>query len=139
MSTTRTTPNLKLNQPALGATQAGLRPLNANAAILDGLAPLGGLYVSPHEVPSASLNVDVAPGSIILRDGTTFNYLGAVAHTMVKSTTSVLYLDGTAAWALTGAPAYPTTQHVKLATVVAGASTITSIIDNRQCFVVAGT
>lgn len=40
--------------------------------------------------------------------------------------------------ALTVAASYPTTPHVRLATVVAGSSTITSVTDNRQCFNVAG-
>jgi hypothetical protein len=50
----------------------------------------------------------------------------------------VLYLDLTNAGALTVAAAYPATAHVRLATVVAGATSISSIADNRQCFDVVG-
>jgi hypothetical protein len=137
MSTTFT-PNAKLGQPALGDT-GWSTPLNANCSTLDGLTPVGGLCVTLHEVPSTTLNVAVAAGTVIAQDGTTVSYAGTASQAITASTTKVLYLDGTASWALTVAASYPTSPHVKLATVVAGASTITSITDNRQAFSVAGT
>lgn len=39
---------------------------------------------------------------------------------------------------LASAAAYPATPHIRLATVVAGATSITSIADNRKCFVACG-
>ena len=137
MSTTYT-PNVKLGQPALGDT-GWSTPLNANCTTLDALSPIGGLCVSLHEVPSSSLNVAVASGVVISQDGTTVTYAGASSQAMTASATNVLYLDGTASWALTAATSYPTTPHVKLATVVASSASITSITDNRQAFNVAGT
>ncbi len=76
---------------------------------------------------------------MIAQDGTTVTYAGTASQAITLSTTKVLYLDGTSSWALVVGASYPTTPHVKLATVVAGSSTITSITDNRQSFNVAGT
>jgi hypothetical protein len=137
MSTTYT-PNVKLGQPALGDT-GWSTPLNANCSTLDGLAPIGSLAVTMHELPSLTLNVAVAAGTVIAQDGTTIIYAGSSSQAITASATKVLYLDGTTSWALTVGASYPTTPHVKLATVVAGASTITSVTDNRQSFNVAGT
>ncbi len=136
MSTTYT-PNTKLGQPALGDT-GWSTPINNNATTLDGLATVGALCVTLHEVPSTSLNVAVAAGMIKVQDGTTVSFAGSGSQAITASSTKVLYLDGTASWALTVAASYPTTPHVRLATVVAGSSTITSVTDNRQCFNVAG-
>ena len=49
MSTTYTA-SLKLGQPAV-ADRNWDQVLNANAALLDALAPIGGLCVTPLEVP----------------------------------------------------------------------------------------
>ena len=62
MSTTYTT-NTNLGKPALGDT-GWSTPLNSNCDALDALAPVGGLAVALHEVPSASLNVKVAAGKL---------------------------------------------------------------------------
>lgn len=132
------TANTKLGKPGLGDT-GWATPLNANCDAIDALAPVGGLAVTLTELPSASLNVAVAAGTIIAQDGTTISYAGTASQAITLSSTKVLYLDGTASWALTVAASYPTTPHVKLATVVAGATTITSVTDNRQSFNVAGT
>ena len=67
MSTTYT-PNVKLGQPALGDT-GWSTPLNNNCTTLDGLTPVGGLAVSLHEVPSASLTVAVAAGQYVNQAG----------------------------------------------------------------------
>jgi hypothetical protein len=136
MSTTYT-PNIKLGQPALGDT-GWSTPINNNATTLDGLAPVGGLCVTLHEVPSTSLNVFVAAGNYIQQDGTIGTYAGTASQVITASATKVLYLDLTASGALTVAASYPTTAHVRLATVVAGSATITSITDNRQTFAVLG-
>ena len=60
------------------------------------------------------------------------------SQAVTASTTKVLYLDLTSSGALIVGSSYPTMAHVRLATVVAGSSTITSITDNRQCFDVVG-
>jgi hypothetical protein len=131
------TSSAKLAKPALGDT-GWSTPLNANADTLDGLTPVGGLCVTLTEVPSASLNVKVAAGNYVQQDGTVATYAGASSQAITASTTKVLYLDLTSSGALTVGSSYPSTAHVRLATVVAGSSTITSVTDNRQCFDVCG-
>lgn len=113
-------------------------PINGNTTTLDALNPVGDLCVTTAEVPSASLNVAVAGGVVIAQDGSTVTYAGISSQAIAASSTKVLYLDGTASWALTIGASYPTTPHVKLATVITGVGTITSIADGRQCFNVAG-
>ena len=85
MSTTYT-PNIKLGQPALGDT-GWSTPLNANCTTLDGLAPVGGLAVTPTELPSASLNVAVAAGNYIKQDGTVATYAGTASQAITASST----------------------------------------------------
>jgi hypothetical protein len=123
--------------PALGDTGWSV-PVNGNCTLLDALLPVGSLAVTTTEVPSATLNIAVATGTYIKQDGTIGTFAGSTSQAMGASSTQVLYLDLTNAGALTVAAAYPTTAHVRLATVVAGASTISSITDNRQCFKVVG-
>jgi hypothetical protein len=136
LSTTYTS-NAQLGQPAVGDT-GWSAPLNANCTTLDGLTPVGGLCVTLTEVPSASLNVKVAAGNYVKQDGAVGTYAGTSSQAVTASTTKVLYLDLTSSGALTVAASYPSTAHVRLATVVAGTSTITSITDNRQVFDVCG-
>jgi hypothetical protein len=109
-----------------------------NATFLDSLLPVTGLVVTSHEVPSASLNVDVAAGNYVTQAGTVSTYAGVSAQAIAASSTKVLYLDGTNSYALTAAASYPATAHVRLATVVTTATTVSSITDNRQCFAVCG-
>ena len=123
--------------PSVGDT-GWATPVNANCALLDALSPVGGLAVTTKEQPSASLNVSVAPGTFVDQGGTPQTYGGAPTYPITASSTKVLYLDGTNGWALTSAASFPTTPHVRLATVVAGAGTITSITDNRNCLNIAG-
>src|SRR5271165_4961315 len=137
MSTTYT-PNVKLGQPAIADT-GWSTPLNSNAATLDGLAPVSGLAVTLHEIPSTSLNVAVAAGNYLQQDGTISTYAGSASTAVTTATTNYLYLDLTASGALTvNTTGFPTTAHVRLAKVVAGASTITSIADQRVAFAVLG-
>jgi hypothetical protein len=131
------TPNVALAQPASGDRTWNV-PLNANCTILDRLAPVGSLAVTTTETPSASLNVHVAAGSFVKQDGTIGTFAGAISQAISASVTRMLYLDGTNSWALTVNTAFPSTPHIRLATVVTGSVTISSITDNRQCFVVCG-
>ena len=131
------TPNTKLGKPGVADRNWNL-PLNANADLLDGLSPLGGLCVSPAEVPSASLNVRVARGNYQKRDGTVGSFAGAAAFAVAASQTSLLYLtDAGVLSVATGS--YPATAHVRLATVTAGAGTITTVTDDRVVCSVIGT
>jgi hypothetical protein len=136
MSTTYT-PNVQLGKPASGDPTWNV-PLNANCGTLDALAPVGGLNVTTTEIPSATLKIAVAAGAFVTQGGAVQSYSGTSSKTLSASSTVVLYLDGTSSWALSTASIYPSTAHVRLATVIVGSSTISSITDNRQCFVVAG-
>jgi hypothetical protein len=137
MSTTYT-PNAKLAQPALGDT-GWSTPLNNNCTALDGLAALGGLAVTLHEIPSISLNVAVAAGNYVQQDGTIATYAGSSSQAVTTATTNYVYLDLPSSGALTvNTSGFPTTAHVRLAKVVAGATTITSISDQRVAYSVLG-
>lgn len=132
------TSNTKLGKPTLNDTGWDV-PINANADALEALSPLAALNVSLAEVPSASLNVRVAAGTYRKADGTIVTYAGTASQAITTGTTKYLYL--TDAGSLTVGSAWPTggTNHVRLAVVVAGASTITSITDARLCFISANT
>jgi len=137
MSTTYTA-SIKLGQPASGDRTWNV-PLNANAAALDVLAPVGDLAVTTHEQPSSSLLVDIAAGQFLDQSGAIQTYAGISSQAITTATTKTLYLDGTSSWSLVvSATSFPSTPHVRLGTVVAGASTITSITDARVAFGVIG-
>jgi hypothetical protein len=112
-------------------------PVNANADLLDGMTAIGGLVVTPTEVPSASLNVRVTGGNYIKADGTIGTFAGVASYALAASTTSCLWLAD--AGVLTTGAAFPTTAHVRLARVVAGATSIVSVVDNRVQCRIAGT
>jgi hypothetical protein len=136
MASTYTT-NLRLAKPGYGDEGWNVS-LDNNRDILDALSPVGGLVVTTAEQPSASLDVRVAPGNYVKQDGSIGSYAGTSSQAIATASTKVLYLDGAASWVLTVGASYPATPHIRLATVVAGASTITSITDQRQCFPVVG-
>jgi hypothetical protein len=137
MAATYTT-SIKLSKPGSG-DKVWNTPLNANCDLLDGLNTVGDLMVTTHEQPSTSLLVDVAPGLFVDQGGNVQTYAGVSGQAISSGTTKTLYLDGTASWALVAsAGSFPTTAHIRLATVAAGASTINSITDNRTPLSVAG-
>lgn len=131
------TSNVKLAMPSTGDTGWSV-PVNSNCTTLDNMNPVGDLAVTTKEVPSSSLNVAVSGGQYINQDGSISTFAGSTSQAITASTTAVLYLDLTSAGALTVAGSYPTTPHVRLATVVAGGSSLSSVSDNRQCFNVVG-
>ena len=128
---------MKLEQPAAGDLSWGTGAMNGNASKLDALAPLGQLAVSLTEVPSASLNVRVGSGFFRNAAGVIITYAGTASQAIPTASTRNLWL--TDAGVLTLGTAWPTagTNHVRLAIVVAGATTITSITDARLCFLSA--
>jgi hypothetical protein len=132
------TPNIQLALPATGDRTWNV-PVNGNAETLDALAPVGALAVITTEVPSATLNVHVAAGNYLRQDGTIGTYAGSTSQSMTNSATNYLYLDLTNSGTLiVNTSGFPTTAHVRLATVIAAASTITSITDMRVAFHVVG-
>jgi hypothetical protein len=137
MSTTYTT-NVKLGEPAIGDTGWGAT-LNNAFSTLDALAPVGHMAVSTHEVPSVSLQVDIAAGAYVKQD-TSVGTFNATTVALGASNTWNLYLDGTSSFALvSNQTSWPSTAHVRLAIVVTGGTTITSITDARKFLNVVGT
>jgi hypothetical protein len=137
MSNTYTN-NIKLAMPAAGDTNWAA-PVNGNSSSIDALAPVGALAVTTHEIPSASLHVDIAAGSYKKQDGTIGTYAGVSSTSVGASTTTYLYLDLTASGALaSGTSGFPATAHVRLAVVASGASAVTSVTDARIAFEVLG-
>jgi hypothetical protein len=121
-------PDLKLGTPDLG-DEGYADVLDANRAILESLAPLAALNVSPFEMPSGSLQVRVAPGRWRKSDGSTGSFAGAAALVLPASAVTAVWLapDGTVASGL----AYPAGAHVKLATVTTSATAVIGIADDR--------
>ena len=137
MSTTYT-PNIQLGMSASGDRTWNV-PIVDNWETLDGLAPVGVLAVTTTEVPSSTLRVAVAAGNYLQQDGTIATYAGVSATTLTSSSTSYLYLDLTASGALVvSTVGWPTTAHVRLATVATTSSTVSTIIDGRVAFNVIG-
>ena len=128
MATTYT-PNVKLGKPAV-ADRGWNVPLDANSDLLDALAPVGGLCVSPAEVPSASLNIRVAAGFFPKSDGSEGAYAGTSSYALGDNASWCLYLD--ASGNLTSNATFPATSHIKLAVVVTAGALIQSITDRRQ-------
>lgn len=129
-------PNLKFPVPQQG-DEGWAAVYQAAWALLDSLAPLQQLAVSTYEAPSSSLKVSVRPGSFRKSDGTRVDYAGGSATLAASATTKIWLTDsGTlstgAAWPSSGTPV------VRLATVTAGAGSITAIVDERSPFVSFG-
>lgn len=136
MADTYTT-NLRLRRPGTGDRNWDV-PLVADLDALDGQTALGCGAVVPVETPSATLNVKVAASLYRDAAGVVQSYAGTSSQAMTASSTNYLYLTnaGTLTVNTTGFPA--TIPHVRLASVVAGGSTITSVSDQRtRCQVVA--
>lgn len=127
MAITRTS-NLKLAKPAPSDRNWG-GPLNDNLDRLDAIAALGALAVSPREVPSASLWVKVAPGSYQKADGSIGVYAGVAQDNAANNATTRFWL--TDAGVLGKGAAWPSSPHVRLASVTAVDSKITAIVDER--------
>ncbi len=123
MSTTYSS-NVGLGTPA--ANDSGWNAvLDANRALMDSI--LGNLAVRPVQIPSTSLNVKVAAGVYQKNDGTVATYAGTASQAIAASSTKYLYL--TEGGTLTVGSAWPSTGTyvVRLAVIITGISTITSI------------
>ena len=130
MATSYTT-NTQLQKPGT-ADRNWDSPLNANADAIDAMTALGSLAVTPVETPSASLNVRLTAGNYAMANGTIGNFAGVTSLAVPTASTTYLWLtDG---GVVTMGPSFPTTAHVRLAQVISGATTITSVLDQRvQC------
>lgn len=139
MAVTRT-PKAGLTYPGSVADQNWNQPLTTTFGILDGM--IGGLAVSAASIGGApdygpsGLNVSVASGTFVDADGLAVSYAGTASYGMTPSTTNRIWLTPTGT--LGSGAGWPTTPHVKLATVVAGATDITSITDERLAYTIEG-
>ena len=135
MATTYT-PNLHLQKPATANRNWDL-PINANADLLDGMTAIGGLVVTTAESPSSTLNVRVSPGNYRKGNGTIGLFAGTSTLAVPASSTTDLWL--TDAGVLTTGAAFPSTAHVRLASVISSATTILGVTDQRVQFAISGT
>jgi hypothetical protein len=132
------TPNVQLAMPASGDRTWNVA-LNANCSTLDALAPVGSLAVTATEAPSTSLNVKVAAGSYLNQGGSVGAFAGVSSQAMTSSAINYLYLDLTNSGTLiVNTTGFPSTAHVRLAVVIAGAGVISGIVDHRVAFSVIG-
>lgn len=135
MATTYTA-NAAFPKPAVADLSWGTT-LNTALDGIDAQAAIGPLATTLHEIPSTTLNIKVAAGTFVKSDGTLVTYAGTASQAMTTAATNYVYL--TDAGALTvNTTGFPVTAHVRLATVVAGATTLTSITDSRLPFRSAG-
>jgi hypothetical protein len=118
------------NDPAWGTT------CNTTFDLIDGLTPIGSLFVSKTETPSTSLNVRVTGGSYQKSNGQIGTYAGSGSFGLTASITNFLWL--TDAGILTAGTAFPTGLHVRLATILASTATITSVTDARLAAATSG-
>lgn len=129
-------PNVGFTLPATGDRNYGPM-INGDFSLLDSMPPVGSLFVQTTEVPSTTLNVEISGGLYAGQTGVVGSYAGIASRAMTASSTNYAYV--TAAGVLTvNTTGWPTTNHVRLAVVVAGTTTITSITDARVAFQVLG-
>lgn len=105
-------------------------PINENADLLDSTSAIGNLCVRTKEIPSTTLNVKVAGGSYVKQDGSIATYAGTASLAITASSTRYVYIDPATNTAVT-ASAWPSTAHVRLASVGSDSTTITSVTDVR--------
>jgi len=124
------TSKIGLEKPADNDTAWGT-PLRANSDQIDVLGAVGPLAVCQTEFPSTTLNVKVAAGNYRKSDGTIVSYAGTSSQAMTASNTNYVYLTDSGTLTVSTSAFPSATFIVRLATVVAGGSTITSVTDSR--------
>ena len=130
MATTYTTYTANLRLPKPGTSdRAWDVPLNAASDLIDGLAPIASLAVTPTDTPSTTLAVRATPGKFRRSDGTPGVFAGLSAVALPASAATRLWLadDGT----LNQGTAYPATPYVPLAIVTTDAGTVVGVVDDR--------
>lgn len=128
MSTSYTS-NSGLRKPA-NNDRSWDTPINENADLLDSTSAIGGLCVRAKEIPSTTLNVKVSSGVYLDPDGSVTSYSGTASLAITASSTRYVYIDPATNTAI-AASAWPSTAHVRLASVGSDATTITSVTDVR--------
>jgi hypothetical protein len=97
---------------------------------MDRMAAIAKLGVFPVERPSTTLFVRVTPGTFISSSGAAIDYAGSASFAVAASSTLRIWLDD--AGTLTSGASWPTTPHVRLATVVTGTTSVTTVTDERR-------
>ncbi|MDG3005495.1 hypothetical protein [Paludisphaera mucosa] len=105
-------------------------PLNANADALDALAPIGGLCVTPAEIPSSSLRVQVAAGRFQRRDGTVGVFAGTPSLPLAADSTTYIFLTDSGDL-IASTSGFLTSSHVPLAIISTGPSNVLGVSDLR--------
>jgi hypothetical protein len=136
MSTTYTQ-NTGLGIPSLDDASY-VSTISTNLSTLDAQSAIGMFGVSRTENPSTTLNVRINGGSFRKADGTVVTVSTVASQAMTANQTNYVYLTntGTVTVNTTGFPA--ATDIVRVATVVASGTNITSITDARLPFVAFG-
>jgi hypothetical protein len=108
--------------------------LNANTQRLDTVPSIGSLCVTQHEYPSTTLQINIAAGSFVNAAGAYMSFGGQTGFPVAASATTNLWLTDTGLLASGAAWPAPGTNHVRLATVSSGATSINAIADCRTPF-----
>ena len=113
--------------------------LNDGCSEWDAIVAIGGMYVSTHEQPSTTLNVDVAPGFWVAGSGVLTTFAGASSQLTTASSTNYVYLNSSGSVVIntSGFPSLPTI-YVPLAIVITDLTTVDTITDNRSPYVAIG-
>lgn len=141
MATLRTT-RLGLMYPGAKGDRDWNQPLVAQVLAIDGFASIGSLCVASVTVGAGpafaptGLSVKVSAGSFLDLSGCPVTYAGTAAQAVTPSATTRIWL--TASGTLGTGASWPTIPHVRLASVVAGATDITTITDERVTAAVLG-
>ena len=144
MPTTKT-PNLGILLFASGTTNWGSLHNAVTFPMLDGMAALAALAAVPADIDttsglSTSLRIQVNAGTYVNAAGALVAYSGTGGSPLTLAASSTKYVWLTDAGVLTTGAAFPSagTKCVRLAVVVTGATTITSVTDARAFLTSAG-
>lgn len=125
------TTNLKLLKPDLNEEGWG-DTANDNYDALDAAPAVG--WFAP-TAGSTALTLDVAAGSYVKADGTVASFAGSTGLSVPTSATTLYWLAD--AGTVASGSSWPTTPHLRLASVTADGSAITGILDARTPFRIA--
>lgn len=125
------TNNARLQMPGM-ADRNWDRPINANTMALDAMTAIGGLAVTPEEIPSTTLRVRVSAGNYVRGNGLVGQFGGVSAYPVPPSLSTCLWLNDSGM--VQSGPSFPPTSHVRLASVTTDSNAVTSVADERvQC------
>lgn len=128
MATTYTT-RAKLRKPGVSDRNWNV-PVNENADVLESCNAVGALAVTPAQVPSTSLNVQVGAGPYLTAWGRRDQFAGATLA-LTDNATNYVYLNSSGV-ATANTSAFPNSSaHVPLAIVATSGGLVGTIQDQR--------